>query len=400
MANILVLTPRYPYPIEAGDTLRIYNLCRELSSEHSLTLLSLCNSREAFQRQHDGVFDRVERVYHPRWKAWYQSFKAFLKGEPLQLGYFRSETFASRTDDLLGEHDLVLAHFTRTGQYIKGRSDVPTVLEMTDAFSLNYKRVASLNRWSLKELLYRIEAPRAYRYERSTVYDFDLVSLVSDVDRRFLLNEDQQKIDHVRVYTNGIDLESRPFSPPSDLPNMAFIGNMRTVHNQASCDYFIQRVLPLVREEIPEATFKIIGSAPESIHKKYEDNPGVQVTGWVDSIAEAAKNAFCGVGVMRVGCGLQNKILEYMALGLPVIANEIGIEGIDLDPGTEAWIAESPEEIATVLVDLYQDQDRKNELAHAARKFVERYHTWEMALRPFVEDVNDLLERFESQERR
>jgi len=391
MANILVLTPRYPYPIEAGDTLRIYNICKELSLDHSLTLLSLCNSQEALQRQSDNVFDRVERIYHPRWKAWYQSLKALLKGEPLQLGYFRSKTFASRTDDLLDEHDLVLAHFTRTGQYIEGKNDVKTVLEMTDAFSLNYRRVSSLNQWNLKKLLYRIEAPRIYQYERSTVYDFDLVSLVSDVDRSFLLNEDQQETDHVRVYTNGIDLESRPFSPPSTLPNMAFIGNMRTVHNQASCDYFIQRILPLVQEEIPEATFKIIGAAPESIHKKYEDNPGVQVTGWVDSIAEAAENAFCGVGVMRVGCGLQNKILEYMALGLPVIANEIGVEGIDLNPGTEAWIAESPEEIANLLIDLYQDQDRQNELACAAREFVERHHTWETALRPFVEDVNRLL---------
>ncbi|MCS3950917.1 glycosyltransferase family 4 protein [Salinibacter ruber] len=395
MANILVLTPRYPYPIEAGDTLRIYNLCKELSSKHSLTLLSLCNSREDFRQQPDGVFDRIERVYHPKWKSWYQSFKAFLKGEPLQLGYFRSEAFASRTDDLLGEHDLALAHLIRTGQYIKGCSDVPTVLEMTDAFSLNYKRVASLNRWSLKELLYRIEAPRAYRYERSTVYDFDLVSLVSDVDRSFLINEGQKNTEHVGVYTNGIDLESRSFSLPSGLPNMAFIGNMRTVHNQASCDYFIQRILPLVREEVSEATFKIIGSAPESIHKKYEDNPGVQVTGWVDSITEAAGNAFCGIGVMRVGCGLQNKILEYMALGLPVIANEIGVEGIDLNPGTEAWIAESPEEIAALLVDLYQDQDCQTELARAAREFVERHHTWETALRPFVEDVNRLLGKHE-----
>jgi glycosyltransferase involved in cell wall biosynthesis len=395
MANILVLTPRYPYPIEAGDTLRIYNICRKLSAEHSLTLLSLCNSQEAYRQQPDSVFDRIERVYHSRWRAWYQSFKALLKGEPLQLGYFRSQKFASRTDDLLEEHDLVLAHFIRTGQYIEKRSDIPTVLEMTDAFSLNYKRVSSLNRWSFKELLYRIESPRVYQYEKSTVYDFDLVSLVSDVDRSFLLNGGQQKMDHVRVYTNGIDLESRPFSQPSESPNMVFIGNMRTVHNQTSCEYFIQKIFPLVREEIPDATFKIIGSAPEFIKKKYEYNQGVQVTGWVDSISEASEDAFCGIGVMRVGCGLQNKILEYMALGLPVIANEIGIEGIDLSPGTEAWVAESPEEIASLLVDLYQDRGHKTKLAHAAREFVERYHTWDAALRPFVENVNDLLEKSE-----
>jgi glycosyltransferase involved in cell wall biosynthesis len=393
MADLLVLTPRFPYPIEAGDTLRIYHLCRELANEHSLTLLSLCNSQDALRQQPtDDVFDRVERVYHPTWKAWYETAKAFLKGEPLQLGYFRSQEFAARIDDLIPSHDLVLAHFTRTGQYVEQRRDVPTVLEMTDAFSLNYQRVASLGQWSLKELLYRIEAPLAYSYEQNTVHHFDLVSLVSEVDRDFLL-DDGRAADQVQVYTNGIDLVTRPFSPPASEPNMVFIGNMRTVHNRASCDFFIEEVLPLVREEIPEATFKIVGAASSSVRDAYEDHPGVHVTGWVDSIAEATQDAFSGIGVMRVGCGLQNKILEYMALGVPVVANRIGIEGINLTPGENACLAETPAEIAALLVDLYRNEERRNEVARRARRFVEQHHSWNTALAPFVKDVNAVLQQ-------
>lgn len=391
MANILVLTPRFPYPIEAGDTLRIYHLCRELAVEHSLTLLSLCNSQEACHRRPtDEVFDRIERVYHPTWKAWYETAKAFLKGEPLQLGYFRSGEYAARVGDLIPEHDLVLAHFTRTGQYIEGQRDMPTVLEMTDAFSLNYQRVASLGRWSPKELLYRIEAPRAYEYERNTLHQFDLVSLVSEVDRDFLLDSGQTA-DHVQVYTNGIDLKDRPFSLPASDPNMVFIGNMRTVHNRASCQYFIEEVLPLVREEIPEATFKIVGAASSSVQHQFDDHSGVQVTGWVDSIADATRDAFCGIGVMRVGCGLQNKILEYMALGLPVVANRIGIEGIDLDPHSDAYIGETPQKLAAHIVNLYRNEESRNSMAKRARAFVEKHHSWQTALAPFVDDVNTIL---------
>lgn len=397
MANILVLTPRFPYPIVAGDTLRIYHLCEQLATEHSLTLLSLCGSTETLDRQTDGaVFDRIERVYHPRRRSWYQTIKAFLVGNPLQLGYYWSPKFARRIDALIPEHDLVLAHLIRTGQYVEDRKDIPCILEMTDAISLNYERVARFGRWSPKEMLYRIEAPRMRQYERRTVHKFELVSLVSEVDHQFLLenNTDHQSetaTDHVRVYTNGIDLEARSFSPPSSQPKIVFIGNMRTVHNRMSCEFFVNEVLPMVQSEIPNATFKIVGAASESVRQLYADRDGVEVSGWVDSIPEATKDAFCGIGVMKVGGGVQNKILEYMALGIPVVANTIGVEGINLEPGSEVCVADTASEIAAEVIDLFRDRERRLEMAERARTFVETHHSWTTALRPFVEDVNNLL---------
>lgn len=397
MADILVLAPRFPYPIEAGDTLRIHHLSEQLAREHSLTLLSLCRSPDVPRRATgDDVFDRFECVHHPPWRAWLQTAGAFLTGDSLQLGYFRSSQFERRVDELVPEHDLVLAHLTRTGQYVAEREDVPTVLEMTDALSLNYERVSELRRWNPQDLLYRIEASRAYTYERRILHEFDLVSLVSAVDRDFLL-EDRQGMDHVRVYTNGIDLEERLYRPPGAEPTMAFIGNMRTVHNRASCEYFLDEVFPYVREEIPGAEFRIIGAAPSSVQQALERRDGVTVTGWVDHIPEATSGAFCGIGVMQAGCGLQNKVLEYMALGLPVVTNSIGIEGINLDAGTEARVAETPREIASHVVDLYRNEQERNALARRARSFVEEHHSWRTALQPFVDDVNALLRRRDDQ---
>jgi len=390
--RILVLTPRFPYPLKAGDTLRIYYICRALADKYSLTLLSICETEEEMEAEPaDAIFDRIERVYHSKWRARFQTAKAFLTGEPLQLAYYQSDEFAERIEALKDEHDLILGHLCRTGQYIEGQSDVLTVLEMTDALSLNYERVRSQSQWGIQQAIYWIEAPRMEHYEKATIDGFDLVSLVSPVDRQFLLEDRDASGDHVRVYTNGIDLEKRPFREPGKEPVMVFIGNMRTVHNRMSCQYVATEIIPRVRREIPDMCLRIVGAAPPSTKKAFNEMEGVTVTGWVDSIPEAVRGAVCGVGVMQVGGGLQNKILEYMALGLPVVANEIGVEGIDLEDGEEAIVENDPDRIANQIVRLYHSEKRRNQLARNARDFVEANHQWSMALRGLVRDIHQLL---------
>ena len=187
MAKILVLTPRFPYPIEAGDTLRIYHICKQLSTEHSLTLLSLYESKNKINEGVEGgVFDKIERVYQPKWKSWINSLASFLTGNPLQIGYYKSKKFEIKIKNAIKKYDLALAHLVRTGQYLEKQDDVISVLEMTDALFMNYDRVIKTNHWGLKKIIYRIEKPRMEKYERETIQYFDLVSLVSDVDRKAL----------------------------------------------------------------------------------------------------------------------------------------------------------------------------------------------------------------------
>lgn len=394
MANILILTPRFPYPIVAGDTLRIHHICKELSRDHSLTLLSMCATKEEITQNVDSeVFDRVERVYHPTWRAVLSTLRAVLTGEPLQLGYYASARFKKRVDELLPTCDLAIAHLVRMGQYLDDCTSVPTVLEMTDALSLNYQRVIETGAWGWKNLIYRFEQPRVQAYERRVSQRFDLVSLVSPVDRRSVLCGQNGSSDHVSVYTNGIDLSARPYSTPDpeSPPVLVFIGNMRTVHNQDACEYFAAEVLPLVREQLPGAVFRIVGSAPENTVTSLQKYDGVEVTGWVDSIPSAVQGALCGIGTMRLGAGLQNKVLEYMALGLPVIANERGLEGIEVKPSRDILLANTPEEIADQVVWLANNADERMRLAETGRRFVEENHQWEKALKPLVEDVNTLL---------
>lgn len=397
MADILVLTPRFPYPVVAGDTLRIHHICKELSQHHSLTLLSLCGSREEMTEPADRtVFDRVERVYHPKWKSVLGVIQALFKGKPLQIGYYKSYSFRNRIDELLGAHDLALAHLVRTGQYLEGQQRLPVVLEMTDSLFLNYQRVIQTNSWGWKNLIYRLEQPRMKKYECKVIKKFDLVSLVSNVDKNALFYDKsvtEKDSKSVSVYTNGIDLESRPYSEnkPETPPVLAFIGNMRTAHNRDACHYIAEKVLPKIRQAIPGAGMRVIGAAKEREVRSLEKHEGVEATGWVDSIPKATRGCLCGIGVMRMGAGLQNKILEYMALGLPVIANERGLEGIQAEPSRHVLLATSPDEIADHVVRLATNPSDRIRLSRAGRRFVEKNHQWEKALQPLVEDVNALL---------
>lgn len=390
--RILVLTPRFPFPIVAGDTLRIVNMCKVLAERYTLTLLSLCEPQDKdAPLPHQDIFDTVHRVSHSACKGRLNTLRALPSTRPLQVAYYNSDAFRKRVRDLAPEHDLVLAHLLRSGQFAAPVDTCPCVLEMTDALSLNYQRVAKLGKWGVKHLLYRIEEDRIATYEQQAVEAFDLVTLVSEIDREHLISNTDADADKVKVYTNGIDVSERPYQAPEATPTIVFIGNMRTIHNRESCLHFAKSILPEIRSHIPEARFRIVGHATEKAKRIFSQFEGVDITGWVDSIPEASRGAIAGMGIMQVGAGVQNKILEYMVLGLPVIANSIGMEGIEAEADTHFLQAETDREAVDQFLDLYESECRRNTLARNARSFVERHHDWGAVLSGFVDDVEDLL---------
>lgn len=395
--RILVLTPRFPFPIVAGDTLRIVNMCKELATRYTLTLLSLCDPRKDtdFTAQQD-IFDTVYRVPHSAWRGRFNTLKALPSARPLQVAYYNSAAFQQRVHALVPEHDLVLAHLLRAGQFAAPVDTCPCILEMTDALSLNYQRVSELGKWGIKHLLYRIEENRIATYEQQALEYFDLVTLVSEVDRKHLAANTTADADKIKVYTNGIDLSERPYQRPAASPTIVFIGNMRTVHNQESCIYFAKKILPKIQIHIPGARFRIVGHATEKVRHTFSKFEGVDITGWVDSIPEASRDAIAGMGIMQVGAGVQNKILEYMALGLPVIANKTGMEGIEAEADTHFLQAETTQEAVDCVLALHESERRRNALAQEARSFVQRQHEWKAVLSGFVDDVEDLLRKAES----
>lgn len=389
--KLLVLTPRFPYPVIGGDRLRIYNLCKALSEHFDICLLSLCESvvEMSMTIPCDGVFARVERVYLPRWKSYINCLFSLPSRVPLQVAYYRSNEFREKVNMLLPESDIALAHLIRTGEYLKGNPG-PKVLEMTDAISMNYERVKILAKFSgIKSRIFSIEGKRLRYYERSIVDDFDLSVLVSEIDKNYLFMPGDRRIDRVLICSNGVDLASLPYEYKPTARTIAFIGNMNSVQNMDAARWFANEIMPRLLT-LGDFHFKVVGRIPESDQNELNHIPGVTAVGTVDSVAEAVKGAFLGVCPMRLGAGVQNKVLEYMALGLPVVSTRLGHEGIGAKAGTEIVIADTVQDFVENIMKLSADNEACSNLSHSGRMFVEQHHEWLSVLEPFVTAVVDL----------
>lgn len=388
--SLLVVTPRYPYPVVGGDRLRIYQQCKELSRYFNLTLVSLCETRQELQLPlpNDGVFTTIERYHYPKWKAWLATLMALPTQTPLQVAYYRSRAFQQRVRHLMAAHDAVLAHLIRVGDMVKNQPGIK-FLEMTDAISLTYARLKqqdlSLRGWM--PWVYRIEANRLHRYEKDIFRCFDHTFLISEVDRRFLLGDSEHATQRTSIVTNGVDLDELPYQFAPTGQDLVFIGNMSAVPNQDAVQYVATEILPLVRRRYPGSQLRVIGRIPSKLQSYFQHLPGVKVMGEVPSIAQAAHGGAVGVCPMRLGAGVQNKLLEYMALGLPAVTTTMGLEGIQAQPGQDVWLADTPELFADEVIALLDNRAAAEVTAQAARRYVERHHAWSSVLAPMVQTM-------------
>lgn len=387
--KILILTPRFPYPVIGGDRLRIFNICKELSQSYSLTLLSLCESKEEMDMDiPDDVFSSVHRVYLPKWKSYLNCLYALPSKKPLQIAYYHSNHYQSLIKTLSGEHDLVIAHLIRVGDYIKNINK-PKILEMTDAISLNYERVSKLAQTKgFKNFVYSIEQNRLKSYEQQIVNHFDCNFLVSSIDKAYLSDKNTQ----LKVCSNGVNIDHMPYDFSPDQKTIVFIGNMNTVQNLDAARWFAQNVLPLLRQKNKSIAFKVVGRIGERNAKELSSFDGVLVTGSVQDIPAAVQGASVGVCPMRLGAGVQNKVLEYMAMGIPTVTSSLGLEGIEAVDGEDLLVADSIQEYVDSILLLLSDLSYGETIAKKARLVMESKYQWSAKLAPYVNEVDRLLE--------
>ena len=390
--RILILTPRFPYPVIGGDRLRIYYICKELSKEYSLTLLSLCETAEEMKMDvpSDDVFTQVERVFLPKWKSYLNCLISLPTNKPLQVAYYSSSVFKQKVDELVIQHDLALAHLIRTGHYLHN-SDIPKVLEMTDAISMNYERVGTIAKSSgFKNLVYNVEQKRLKAYESQIAASFDLSVFVSQVDKDYLFPNGSSDRDKVLVCSNGVSFNSLPFNYEPDGKTIVFIGNMTTVQNLDAARWFAKQVMPeLVKHG--NFAFKVIGRIKEHTKEEFDKYPNTYATGGVQSIADAAKGAITGVCPMRLGAGVQNKVLEYMALGMPAITSSIGLEGIEAEVGKELLVADIVEEYIEKIVQISKHKEYAIGIGKNGYNYVKQAHTWQGKLTPLLNNIRKLV---------
>ncbi|WP_395491948.1 UDP-glucose 4-epimerase GalE [Escherichia coli] len=390
--KILVLTPRFPYPVIGGDRLRVYMLCKELSKKYDLILLSLCDQPLELEINiNDSVFKEIHRVYLPKYKSYYNVLKALVTQKPLQIAYYQSDTFKNKYNKLIKQCDAVFCHLIRVADYVKD-TDKFKILDMTDAISLNYSRVKKLaSKKSLRAIIYSLEQKRLESYERSVANLFDLTTFISSVDRDYLYPNPGSNI---HIVNNGVDTSALRYIKREikiDKPvELIFIGNMYSLQNMDAAKHFAKNILPCLYDEF-NIIFKVIGKISETNKNILNSFKNTIALGTVDDINSSASTGHIGICLVRLGAGVQNKILEYMALGLPCITSSIGYEGINAKSGSEIFVADTVEQYKNVLREIIYDYNRYTEVAENARSFVENNFSWESKVANLMNTLDEKL---------
>ncbi|MCT4712316.1 glycosyltransferase family 4 protein [Enterobacteriaceae bacterium H11S18] len=390
--KILVITPRFPYPVIGGDRLRIYELCKSLSEHYELTLISLCeNHNELKFDVKDNVFKEIHRVYLSKIKSYFKTLLGLFSKKPLQVCYYDSREFKELIKSQLHYHDAVFCHLIRVADSVKGYSGV-SIIEMTDAISLNYSRVRKLaSKINFKALVYTFEQKRLEIYEKKMASRFDLVTFVSPVDRDYLYPKGNS---NVKVFGNGVDTKHLNFVPrsinPNDTIELIFIGNMYSLQNMDAVLYFSKKILPEIKSEF-NVKLNVLGKISEKDKQLLNSIDNVHALGQVSDINAAALMGHIGVCPVRLGAGIQNKVLEYMALGLPCITSSVGFEGLGAIDGKQILVADTINEYISTLDKLVNDSAYYNIIAGNARGFVISEFLWDKKLSPFVDAVDSVI---------
>ena len=382
MMRILFLTSRLPYPPDRGDRLRTYHLLRQFSTAHEVTLVSFVAADEELAMGRELAAGCAEMHLIQRSKA--QSAAAvianFWRRQPLQALYYRSGKMQRLVDRLLAEqdYDLVYVHLFRMAPYVAGRDDLYRIVDLTDMISLEI--AASLPyRTAASRLIYRLELPRIAAYERQVAGWAEESWLISERDRLKLA--ESRPAANLQVVPNGVDLARfYPIERESEEPRLLFVGHLDVFHNIDAAAFLRDDIFPRVRQRIPACTLDIVGPGTGVQAGQGASEQGVRIRGYLPDLNQALNEAAVFVAPLRFSAGVQNKVLEAMAAGLPVVTTPNVNAGLGAQPGQDLLLGESAEELAAAIVTLLEDAPRRRRMGQAGRRFVAQRFSWQVAL--------------------
>ncbi len=388
MERLLYISHRLPYPPDKGERVRAFHEIKFLADRYELTLASLIHDPAEMAN-----VPPLEAICHEVITARAGGKRGLLRGgvnllvgRSVTEGYFRNPALIKRLRELSQDRpfDVVFGYCSSTLPYVQAVCGERRILDLVDVDSLKWEAYAAAAKGP-KRWLYAAEAKRVAALERRAVETCDAVLLVSQAE----LDAFHAKADNVHAVPNGVDTEY--FHPdavePIDLGPQAvvFTGTMDYAPNVEGVAWFVREVWPAVRKAHPAATFTIVGRDPTPAVRKLGETPGVTVTGSVPDVRPYLTGAKLAVCPLLTARGIQNKILEALAMGLPVIATPSAAKGLD-EASIEPWlIAETPDQWRDRLATLLGDPGEQRCRDQAAHQRVETRYTWSRQLAPMVQ---------------
>lgn len=384
--HILLLTQIVPYPPDSGPKVKTYHLLRYLVSRHRVTLVTFTrNERE----EQDAVALRevcaavyTVHLQRSRVQDVLALGRSVLKNESWIIERDGSAAMHRFLAQLVGDEatagrpfDLVHADQLNMAQFAEPLP-LPRLLDQHNAVWTIFARLAQQERGP-KRLFLEREWRLLREYEGRICADFEAVTTVSVEDRRALQEAIRQPRE-MPVIPIAVDTTAEQAIPRN--PGATAILSLATMMWPPNVDgvlWFARDIYPLVRREVPESHFYVVGQRPVAeVRALPESDPSIEVTGYVEDVQPYIANSACLIVPLRSGGGMRVKILEALARGIPVVSTTIGYEGIDLIPGEHLLVADTPQAFAEAVVRFQRDPELGARIAAAGRRRVEERYDW------------------------
>jgi sugar transferase (PEP-CTERM/EpsH1 system associated) len=389
MQELLYLVHRIPYPPNKGDKIRSYHLLKHLSQRYKVHLGTFVDDERDWEYVakvkefcSETCFIRLNsttsRLYSLPW---------LLTDRPLTLPYYFDRGMQQWVDHLLGTRSIrnVVVFSSGMAQYVECRPSVHRIIDFVDIDSDKWKQYAATKSWPLSQV-YQRESRLLLDYERRIAQDFNSAAFVSEAEADFFRRLAPESANRITYFNNGVDADF--FSPRTDYPCpyadrdapvIVFTGAMDYWANVDAVDWFARAIFPAVRAVIPHAVFCIVGARPTDKVTILGNIPGVTVTGAVSDVRPYLAHASLSVAPLRIARGIQNKVLEAMAMEKVVVASPQAMEGIHATVNQELFVASNEADFAREVIAL-SGSDQKMKIGRAARSRVLKDYSWSESL--------------------
>jgi glycosyltransferase involved in cell wall biosynthesis len=389
--RVLVVSPRFPLPLQSGTQLRVYHCLRALAERFDVTLVSLVQQGEGVDRVEEieelGV--EVETVPHGRSKP--SSLARFaLSRAPYRVAKFDTDPLREVVRETLAESDfaLVWVHFLTTLASLPTVSSTPLVL---DQHNETIEYWDSFRRGNAGERLFaRINQARLRRLRERVLPAIDTVLSVSGGDAEATREWAECP---VYVVPNGIDTGQFTASKPASEveKRVAFVGSLNVRMNEEALAWFVEESWPRVRDRHPETTFSIVGRSPSSRVRKLDDQPGVEVVGPVPEVEPCYERSAVMVAPFAFGGGTKLKILEALSMERGLVTTPTGAVGIDIKDGRHALVRDRNESFANGVADLLEDPAERSRMGANGRELVRERYDWDRVMSQALDRVTETL---------
>lgn len=388
MTDLMVIFPRFPFPLEKGDKLRAFHQLKQLSKHYRVHLICITHSqpnRDALKAVEPFVSSLHVFKLHTN-RSYVRMMLALLTGKPFQVHFFYKKAIKKKIHSLIAEinPDHIYCQLVRIADYVKDIHSVPKTLDYMDAFGIGMRRISEDRRfpWSF---FYKMESVRMLRYE-SMIFDyFDHHTIITAQDRMYIRHPENHRI---QVVPNGVDITYfQPIESIQKTHDLVFVGNLSYPPNVHSARFIVKEVLPLLNTMGIDVSLLLAGAEPTNEVKSFASHR-VTVSGWMDDIRVAYASSRVLLAPMHINTGMQNKLLEGLSMAIPCVTSIKANEAIGAHPGREIMVCSSTKDYCNAIALLLASNTMAENMGNAARDFVTTNYSWEASVSKLEQLMN------------